>query len=270
MKIVWLIKTNSCSEFIEAAIESVYYHLDNIVFINSDMNWCGEYNKNEVLPVVQEWQKENDKQNKIIHLNGNNFIKQSDQENYGYKYVLENLKPDWIFIADSDEIWDTQQFLILKELAKKANTYNAIHTKMRTFIKSPFYMVDPCEMCKPAVLIRPIFNYLNGTRGNNVRPFYIDKNLYFNHYTYVRKYERDVFKKIQTTLQGDRDDVKQSNIVDIDKWKKEKWDKLPNAKDFHTTKGYEKSWHSIREVGIEHVPLTLRNKSIIKEFNLKG
>jgi hypothetical protein len=268
MKVIGLCKANSCNEFIEAALESVYDYVDGIVFSNSNYNWLGEYKQNEVLPVVDNWQKKHDNKNKIHHVNVD-VCSQRDQENIGYKYIQENFNPDWIWIFDSDEVWQTEQFLRLKHVAEKAHMYNSIHAKMKTFIKSPFYMVDPPEMCKPAVLIRPIFNYLNGTRGNNVKPFYLDNDLYFNHYSYVRKKEIDVFSKIYTTLKGDQEDVKQSSLVDIEKWKREKWNKLPHATDFHTTKGYEKSWHKIKVVGMEHVPETLRNKDIIKQFNLK-
>ena len=108
--------------------------------------------------------------------------------------------------------------------------YNALGSNMHTYIKSPFYRVSPPEYCRPTVFVRPILDVLLGIRGNHLKPRLTPSDLFFHHFTYVRKYEKDVFKKIWTTLEGDRDDVKQTELVDMDEWIAKKWNRLPRSR----------------------------------------
>ena len=93
--------------------------------------------------------------------------------------------------------------------------------------------------------------------------------MFFHHFTYVRLNESDVFKKIETTLHGDREDIPMCTLVDMDKWRVDKWDKLPNAKDFHTTKHYEKSWHEIKVIEECDLPKTVLGTEIINKWRAK-
>jgi len=265
MKITALCKTYSCDEFIEAAIESIYDFVDHIVFVNSDIDWTGKSGINKVKSTILQWQKQNDKQKKIIHIDAN-VSNQWKQCNIGYQWIKDNLKPDWIMIFDTDEVWDFENIAIAKNILVKSTEYNAISAQMHTYIKSPFYRVSPPEWCKPTVFIRPIHIAMQGTRGNKVSPRLFCDELFFHHFTYVRMNEKDVFRKIQTTLRGDRDDAPNVKLTNIKQWKKEKWDQLPRAYNFHTTKCYEKSWHRIKQISISDLPQTLRNKAIVEKF----
>lgn len=80
--------------------------------------------------------------------------------------------------------------------------------------------------------------------------------------SFTSSYSR--YKKIDTSLLGDREDVPQTYLVDMKKWKEEKWDKMPKAYNFHTTKGFEKSWHRLKTVSIEDLPETVRSKEIVR------
>lgn len=268
MKIVALCKTFSGPDFVEAAIESLYSFVDAIVFVHSTRDWDGkEHNGNEVFPVVQAWAAVHDKQHKIHNLVGD-WPAQKKQYDVGYDYIRSKLPCDWVMFFDTDEVWDYANLETAHGLLSKHVEVNAVAAYMHTYIKSPFYRVTPAEMCKPTVFIRPAFGRVNGIRGNQTRPRIIPEHLFFHHFTYVRRYERDVFRKVSTTLIGDREDVPNTQLVDIEKWRKEKWDKLPNATDFHTTAHFEKSWHAIRVVRPADLPASLRDKPILKEFNL--
>lgn len=262
MKVIGLTKTFTGHEFIEAAIESLYGFIDKFVFVNSGISWTGEWG-NTVKPAIEKWQKVNDKENKIIHLDCN-LRQQKLQYDVGYEYIRANFDCDWIMIFDSDEVWDFANLEKAKKCLHTATMYNAIGSKMHTYIKSPFYRVVPPEMCIPTVFIRPIHYTLQGIRGNGVAPRFVPEDLYFHHFTYVRFKEEDVFKKIHTSLLGDQEDVPQTQLVDIEKWKREKWDKMPRAYNFHTTKSFEKSWHRLKTVRLEDLPESVRDKEIIR------
>ena len=264
MKIVSLCKTHSCNIFLEAAIEGIYRYVDYIVFVNSNINWLGQHKKNECVETINRWKAANDVDNKIMCIE-NNASTQFDQCNFGYKFIRDSLKADWIHIFDTDEIWDEYMFKRLIDYAKYPQ-YNAICAHMYTYLKSIYYVVTPPEYCKPTVLLRPVYDDIPGTRGNILKPKLVPDDLFFHHYTYVRETEEEVFQKIRTTLVGDKEDVPQCQLVDFDKWKKNKWDKILTAKNLHTTKYYEKSWAKIKKIGKNELPQTLRNKKIIERF----
>lgn len=266
MKIVGLCKTFSGHEFIEAAIEELYGFLDKIVFVHSEISWTGKTG-NTVKPVIDKWQKENDKDNKIIHLYAN-VKSQEEQYKTGYEYIINALKPDWIMMFDSDEVWDYMGLNMAKKILNDSVEYNSIAAKMHTYLKSPLYRVFPAENCEPTVFIRPILPYMMGIRGNKVMPR-LRTDMYFHHFTYVRDNEKDIFDKIQTSLLGDREDVPQINLVDIEKWKQEKWNNILTAKNLHTTKAYEWSWYQCKKVTVNDLPKSCRNLPIVKIWEEK-
>ncbi len=266
MRVIGLCKTFSGSEFVKAAIKSVYPFLDKIVFINSDVSWTGEYG-NTVKPVIEEWAKNNDTERKIVHFQCN-VMSQDEQYQAGYAWAKSAFNPDWIMIFDTDEVWDETGLNVAKRCLAECTEYNAIAANMHTYIKSPFYKVTPPEWCKPTVFIRPVHHSFLGIRGNEVTPRIIPDDLYFHHFTYVRKTEKDVLKKIATTLVGDREGTP-SNLVDMEKWIANKWNKLPKAKNFHTTKAYEKSWHKIEIIRECELPITVQGTPIIEQWRTK-
>lgn len=265
-KVVALCKTFGGTEFVEAAIEALYDFVDRFVFVNSTRNWLGEPGVNTVLPVINTWAMAHDQKGKIIPINGD-WAAQREQYEVGYEFITKNLKCDWVLMFDTDEVWDYSNLDVAAREMRQSPEYNALGAYMHTYIKSPFYRVTPPEMCKPTVLIRPIFQRVIGIRGNGVRPRKVPDNLFFHHFTYVRYREADVMKKVQTTLMGDREDVPSCALVDMERWKEKKWDKLPKAMNFHTTKGFEPSWHKIRVVSERELPSTVRDKRILKEYN---
>ena len=264
MKIIGLCKTFSGPEFIEAAIEELYPFLDKFVFVNSNVSWIGEKG-NTVRKRIKQWAKKNDKDNKIIIFDVN-AKSQGEQYQQGYEFIKNNFSPDWVMMFDTDEVWDKLNLNIAKKYLVEGIEYNAIGANMHTYIKSPFYRVTPPEYCKPTIFIRPVHNSILGIRGNYVTPRIIPKDLFFHHFTYVRYNEEDVFKKIDTTLIGDKEAEVTTELVNMEKWKKNKWDKLPKATNFHTTKHFEKSWHKIKVIGTKDLPNSVTKNDRIKQW----
>ena len=180
MRIVGLCKTLSCGEFLPAILETIYPQLDYIVFVNSDTNWLEEKTGNECKPFINSFV---DIDKKIVNLECS-LNNQRDQYAYGYNFIREHLKPDWIFVFDTDEVWEDGQLEKLFNLAASNEEVNAIAANMFTYIKSPFYRIDPPEPLKPCVMVRPLFNRLQGIRGNNTLPKAVPNSIYFHHFSY--------------------------------------------------------------------------------------
>lgn len=270
MKVVGLCKTFSCGDFLPAILNVIYERLDAIVFVHSSINWAGQLGDNECEPVIRQWEKDNKVKGEKIHHLYTKSSAQKEQCQVGYSYIKENLKPDWIFNFDSDEVWGVSMFHTLLEQASIGEPYNGIAVKMHTYVKSPFYRVSPEEPCTPCVMVRPLFSELQGTRGNFTRPMLVLPELKFHHFSYVRMSEQEVFNKIRTSTVGDQEDAKILTNIDLEKWRQEKWDKLPNVRNFHTTFTLEHAWQSIEVVTEDDLPASVLNLPIIDKYrNLK-
>ena len=268
MKVIGLCKAFSGHEFLEASIDSIYKNLEAIYFVVSDTNWAGEKltGNHKVLETVLKYQKNKDIDKKI-HIISTSSTNQDEQYKIGHKKIIEDY-PDieWLCLFDTDEVWEEVVFENAVKRLDFLDEYNSVCCQMYTYIKSPLYRVDPLENCKPFVFVRALFfGYTAGIRGSKACPTYYMEDIFFHHFTYVRETEEDVFKKIKTSLIGDKDCEVICDPVDIDKWKKDKWDHLPYSKDFHTTKGYETSWHKIEQININQLPRSVRGLEIVKE-----
>lgn len=245
MKVVGLCKTFSCSEFMPAVMAPLYHMLDGIVFVHSNVDWTGKRGFNEVEPFTNAYPDPLEK----VHQVYTSTSSQDEQYEQGIDYILKNFPDaDWIFLFDTDEVWHTQDLLELFAHADACTYENALFCRMYTYIKSPFYRIDPPEPLTPCVMFRALPGLFRGTRGNAVGPIRL-VDVYFHHFSYVRACEQDVFRKIVTSHAGDK-----LQPINIEKWREEKWNRLPYAKDFHTTCGYEKNWHSVKVIKSEELP----------------
>ncbi len=255
---VALYKTWRGNEFVKESIESIYDHVEKIVFLHSEISWNGERG-NDVIDVVHEWKVANDLENKIINISFD-CQNQTEQYDFGIKFINQMLGRKDILLIDTDEVWDACELKELYRLVKGYPDYNAFGVAMHTYIKSPFYRVGPPEICNPTVYFNGSLSDFKGIRGiESRRKCFPD--IHFHHFTYVRRNEEDLFKKIENIYK-----TESSECIDLKKWKTEKWDKLPDSVFLHTAKGYEYSWRSVREIGLNELPDVMRNNEIVKKF----
>ena len=69
-----------------------------------------------------------------------------------------------------------------------------------------------------------------------------------------------------TSTKGDTEITLDLQTVDLDKWRSEKWNKLPNAKNFHTSLGFEKCWEGIKVISDNDLPPSVLKLDIMKQF----
>ena len=248
LKIVALCKTFRGEEFVEAMIESIYNEVEAIVFVNSNISWVGERG-NTVKQVVESWCLKNDVAGKIFQIDFDS-INQIDQYEFGFNCIKRDFKSDYVLLVDTDEIWDEGDINKCKIFIEKSEV-EAYTINMRTYIKSPFYRLKNIEPCQPTVFVKSTCPQIIGVRGNGVHPRVNIPNIFMHHFSYVRKSEEEIIHKIKATTKSDG-----LQTIDIDKWKKEKWDLLPNptVKNLHTSKGFEHYWESVEEITREELP----------------
>ena len=267
-KVIGLCKALTCADFLPAILPMLLEQLDAIVFVLPNKDWLGNEKENVVTsfimtdPFVSSHMGEEDSR---IHLVGSDSIDQMEQYNAGYAYIKENFDADWIFIFDTDEVWDDASLQTLLQTAEKENIANGLSSLIYTYVKSPFYQVEPQEPLTPCVMFRPIYKEVPGIRGNGALPMKI-VDLAFHHFSYVRATEQELLDKI--TVSTHADNIKEIVIhtVNLDVWKKEKWDKMPNVTNFHTSNGFQKNWHKLRVVDKTELPYEILELPIVKKF----
>lgn len=247
MKITALYKTFSGNDFVDLSLRSIYDVCDKIVMVHSFKSWSGEVG-NEVAPVVERWKEQNDQKDKIVNLY-TEIVNQYDQYAFGLDYIKKNTNSDYILIIDTDEIWDSRELCRLIDYAKKNADVPAFSVSLHTYIKSIFYRISPKEWCQPTVLIKSSIPSIDGIRGHAIKNKKYLEDVYMHHFTYVRFDENDVLKKIHNTAVTEN-----VRLVNMKDWVANKWNKLPDATDFHTVDYAKKSWQSVKVVTVDDLP----------------
>lgn len=255
MRIVALYKTFRGEEFVTASLQSIYNSVDKIVMVHSNISWTGQIG-NTVLPEVIKWKKEADVFDKIVNLTiDTESISQEEQYKIGFRFITDNIKYDYIMLIDTDEVWEQKDLEKAFTFIKKHPEYNSFSVSMRTYIKSPFYRLTNIEPCKPVVFIKKGGEGIQGVRGNGIKPRILIPDTFFHHFAYVRKDDKSVFEKIISSTFADG-----LELVDLKKWKVEKWRKMPKSTNFHTSKGYESYLEGLEVISFTELPQVLQER----------
>lgn len=249
LKICALYKTFSGEEFVTESIDSIYEHVSDIVFVHSDVSWLGERG-NTVVPVVRDYP---DTAGKITSLGGK-YRTQIGQYEAGLEYIRRNINCDYIMLIDTDEIWDRAEIRkLINFLHMDDGRSLAVCSRVVTHVKEPRYVVHPPEPLMPVVMIKSSVRDFAGIRGNKIRPRTELHNVHFHHFTMVRSSIESIRSKIVASNQEDG-----QRCVDPDRWIQNKWEMLPDATDFHITRGFEWAWKSVKVIDDNELPEAVR------------
>lgn len=249
MKIVSLTKTFGGHEWVKYMIESIYPFVDNLVFVNSDISWIGRKGNK----CKREIAKFDDKNNKIVSLDYDTKD-QLEQCNIGFEYIKNNLDCDYIMLVDTDEIWDSQNLMGAIKYIKRFPNYNTYKCRLKTYIKTPFWQVHPCERIEPVCFVKPsLTNFGEHSRCYDVPHFTAIHGIFFHHYVYVREKFNDVLEKIITSHVSEN-----TEYMDMSYWIPNVWNKLPDVKNFHPAVGFHHHWKSIKQITHDESPEVLR------------
>lgn len=287
MNIIALCKTFAGEEWIRPMTLSIYPYVSKIVFVNSDTSWIGRKGNScrEQIRLMkgdpQEIHRARrkgitlpffiDEQNKIVSLNYDT-ADQFSQVEYGYRFIQQNFKCDFIMVIDTDEVWDDYDMQEAVKFLKRQPNHAAYRVAMCTYIKSPFWRVDPKEPLEPVCFIRPDMEIL----GKNARfcslqsvtiTTELKQKIHFHHFVYVRSHFNTILEKILTSH------VSENAIYeDMSKWIPEVWNKLPaisqGISGIHPARGFNGNWKGLKEITKEQLPRVLRENDfpIVKEW----
>jgi hypothetical protein len=168
---------------------------------------------------------------------------------------------DLLMLVDSDEVWDADALLLaIKKIYNTRQGYVAFRTRMHTYLKSPLYRVTPA-WGTPVVFLKEPSLVLESARAWEAEPHALLEGIWFHHFTYVRQTPEQVRQKIRRSCVGDGD--ADEEIVDLDWWFREKWGKLPMARELHPFAGQSEAWEGVEVIGPEHLPEAVREHPLV-------
>lgn len=263
MKIIAFFKVWDGHEWLSASIKSIYNYVDKILLLTSNISWIGQLD-NPSIPEINRIKKDEDTENKIIHIN-HDESNQMKHCNYGYKWLEENHPDcDYYMLMDSDEIFHDNEIKKAKEFLINNPDHKAYRCHVRTFLKSPFYMVWPPEPLCPTIYVKANQkNYGFEPRGCGIKPFIVIENSYYCHYTWVRDHVNSVFIKIIQSHVSEK-----QPMHDIDTWITTIWNNLPRGKNLHIARGFAHNWLQIKQIPRSELPECIQGgHPVVKKYD---
>lgn len=258
MKIIALYKIFRGHEFFRQSLESIYKWVDGIVAVSSNIGWDGSTGNN-TLNIIQEYP---DPLKKITVLEYDSR-EQNNQYAEGLRYIQKIYGKDvWILLVDSDEVWDDKSWLAALPQIQSTPVYiSAYIAKMHTYIKSPLYRVadDKGLQVKPRVFVRADVSGIN-TRGASIGPARMLDGVCIHHFALVRDSLDEIFQKMTTSRIGDGH---RPPLVNLEKWKKETWDRIPGPA-AHYYAGCERVWERTIRIESSELPLSIQKLLEVK------
>lgn len=260
MKLVALYKTWDGGEFVDASLASIYDYVDSIVMVHSEISWLGERG-NTVRPLALAWCEQHDKAGKVHHLN----VEESNQEaqySKGVDYIRHHDLGDVTMVVDADEVWDDKSI----ENAKRQihdRPFVAFRSNMRTFLKTPFYEVNP-PYGSPTVFLTYPELLTQSPRGSRA-PARQLSDCWFSHYTAVRASREDVERKIRQSCLADK-----SNERVVPSWMERVYDQLPEGENLHYFQKWREVWKRINKIWLSDLPPAMRQAKLMRLWLPEG
>jgi len=251
---VALYKTYRGGEWLKASLDSIRPAVDVIVFVHSRSEWgSGPILRNNCLVPAAEWARDNPGV-PIVSIVGE-YLDQHSQYQAGYELIRIMFNFCHLLLIDSDEVWDEADLSKLKN-AMSAGRHAAYCCRLRTYVKSAFYRVEPAETCTPVVGLDMSKTEILGPRGMLIKDKVVLDDVWMHHFTYVRELEEDIRVKFRTSAIGDF-------VPGRDRWLEDVWPRIPSVRAFHPSQGYENSWGRIKKVCVKDLPAAMRQHPLV-------
>lgn len=246
VRIVALYKTWDGGEFVDASLASIYEHVDAIVMIHSEVSWLGERG-NTVRRPAMEWCEKFDRTGKVHHVDVE-LASQEAQYAAGLDFIGDAF--DVVMVVDADEIWEGQYIENARRFIHD-HPAAAYRSAMQTYLKTPFYQVDP-PFGSPITFLRDSRYLVTSPRGCAAPALHMH-DVWMHHYTYVREARADVERKIRQSALADK-----SGEVVVHRWMEDVYDRMPEGESLHAFARHRSKWQRIRKVWLPDMPPAMR------------
>lgn len=257
MNLIALYKTWDGGEFIDASLASIYEHVSAVVMVHSETSWLGERG-NTVRPDAIAWCDANDKDSKVHHVDVD-LTSQEQQYQVGLDYIANHhLAYDAIMVVDADEVWEDQYIENAVRQMCAMDEFVAYRSNMHTYLKTPFYRVDP-PYGSPTIFLREPRLLTRSPRACRAPAMQL-ADVWMHHYTYVRASRADVERKLHQSCKADR------NEEVVPNWMSDVYDNMPSGENLHAFCKHQKVWNRIRKVFTCDVPPAMRSARLMPHW----
>ncbi|MGA2091781.1 MAG: hypothetical protein ABSH16_00035 [Sedimentisphaerales bacterium] len=267
MNILAVYKTFKGHEFAAASLQSIYPFVSGVLYLHSDISWTGRRQGNTVREIIQALP---DPDKKVEHVTLDDEINhQDDQYNYAIECVKKSEKNiDYILLLDTDEILPAEDFkralpqleALLRDTKSPDQCAKCLQYE---YIKSPYYRVHPIrDGYKPTLFVlgRAIKKDALRLKGVFI-PGRLLENVYLHHLVMVRNsLTENIEKQIDTCA------VEKEPMIDIEKWIKDKWNKIPACSDFWMQTNDARYWPGLETIELSNLPAILHDHPIVKAW----
>ena len=262
MKLVALYKTFDGGEWIDASLSSIYNDVDAIVMVHAAHSWLGQEG-NDVYEAAKAWCAAHDECGKIHHVCVD-VRTQEEQYAAGLEYIAANRLPwDLIMAIDADEVWQPGHLYSAKgQIKSDRNPAPAYQAQMHTYLRTPFYRVDP-PYGRPVTFFRDPTWLTKCPRGCKAQAKEL-ANVWFHHFSYVRQTDADVARKIQQSCFADHNETIVPDYFDTT------WRDLPHGKNLHAFTRWRHVWQSVERVYWSDIPSHVRQCQLMQSFWPEG
>lgn len=254
MNLVALYKTWDGGEFVDASLASIYDHVSAIVMVHSDVSWLGE-EENTVYTPACEWCREHDHAGKVHHVTCRETY-QERQYQIGIDYIRQaGLPCDIVMVVDADEVWHPDHLeRAIQQIHDKP--FAAYRCNMHTYLKTPFFQVDP-PFGSPTTFLREPKYLTQSPRGCGAPAVQLD-NVWMYHFTGVRASRSDVERKIRQSRLADK-----AGERIVPDWMTKVYDRLPEGRNLHYFQKHRHVWACIKKITTCDMPPAMRAAKLL-------
>lgn len=263
MRLVALYKTWDGEEWIATSLASIYDSVDAIVLMHSDRSWLGEIG-NTCEAAAVAWCQQHDTERKVHHI-ACSTSSQEEQYAIGLACIDSlGLRPDVVMVVDADEIWSAADIgRARQQIAADKLRHPAYRCSMHTYLKTPFYQVDP-PYGEPLCFFRAGegAKWLTKRPRGQGCPSGFLSDVWMHHFTYVRESFDAVDRKIAQSSTADGD-IRTPHWDDI-------WKALPFGRDLHGCAQWRHVWQRVRRVWRHEIPAVVWQSECLRTFFAGG
>jgi len=259
MKFVALMKLYRGGEWLRLCLDQAKDAIDGVVAV-AGRPWVPTAIPENCLDRLRQWRRDNPKT--PVRILGTASDNQDEQYRFGMACIRADYGDDAVaMILDTDEIWLDGDAGRLREFVQEHRGLDGVKVRMRTYIKSPLYMVDPPEPHKPSCAIPVKSKARVEARFNRFGDgrWQVLPNIFMHHYSYVREDVKDIALKFATTNS-------QEVTPPHRDWMETTWDRIPDVQNFHMTVGCERCWHRIITLTPDQIPSSVASLPFIQQM----
>jgi hypothetical protein len=262
MKTIGICKTFRGREFALSSLDSVYNHIDKMIYVHGETDWLGR-SGNNVRELVEAT---SDPDKKLLHLSSPAKSTQAQQYDVAVDHILRTgMEFDYIFLSDTDEVMNEENWRYLEPILEVNSTSKtpvlAYSCMLQTYIKSPFYRIEPLVSLCPILFIHraAIKPGIIGIRGTTLtKGSRLLEKVWIHHFCSVRASLDEVWAKHETSCGSEAEP-----LCDKEQWVNSIWNLLPGARNCLPLKKHTHLWAGIRVIGIKDLPAAVHKNPIV-------